>query len=99
MKKSLIPWHVFREALEVQDPQVLDRWLGRWGFTNDGVVLIGLDIPSGSQVLSFDPREGGPDTVALNLRASLHDLVQLLTRDPSLLIEEAAKLWSYKNEL
>jgi hypothetical protein len=99
MKKSLIPWHVFHEALEGQDPEVLEHWLGRWGFTNDGVVLIGVDIRSGSQVLSFGRRDGGPDAVALNLRASLHDLVQLLTRDPSLLMEEAARLWSYKKEL
>jgi hypothetical protein len=99
MKKSIIPWHVFREAFEGQDPEVLERWLGRWGFTNDGVVLIGMDICSGSQPLSFDPRESGPDALALNRGASLQDLVQILTRDPSLLIEQLARLWSYNKEL
>ena len=99
MKKSLIPWHVFREALESQNPEALERWLGRWGFTNDGVILIGLDIRSASQTLSFDRREGGPDVIGLNVRASLRDLVELLTHEPSILLEEAAQLCSYEEEL
>lgn len=50
MKKSLIPWHVFREAVAIQDPWALDSWLRRWGFTDEGVVLvsnqISLDAPA-----------------------------------------------------
>jgi hypothetical protein len=99
MKKSVIPWHVFREALEGQDPEVLEQWLGRWGFTNDGVVLIGVDPRSGPQVLWLERRHGSLDAVAVNFPASLHELVQLLTRDPSLLMEEATKLLSCKKEL
>ncbi len=50
MKKSLSPWHVFQEALARQEPWALDCWLGRWGFTDEGVVLmssnqISLDEP------------------------------------------------------
>jgi hypothetical protein len=99
MKKSLIPWHIFREALEGQNPEALEHWLGRWGFSNDGVVLIGADIRSVSQLLSFPRRKGAADTVALNTRASLHELVELLIHEPSMLMEEAAQLWCYEKEL
>jgi hypothetical protein len=99
MKKSLIPWHIFRDALESQDADALEHWLDHWGFTNDGVVLISMDTRSGSPLLSFERRENGSDAVALNLRASLGDLVQLLSRDANFFMDEAAKLWSYTNEL
>ena len=41
MKKSMIPWHVFRAALKVQTGFLLESWLGRWRFTDEGVYLIG----------------------------------------------------------
>lgn len=99
MKKSLIPWHIFRDALEGQEPEVLEHWLDRWGFTNDGVVLIGVGTRSEPQVPSFDRGQDGPDIVALNPRASLDDLMQLLTRDANFFMDQAAKLWSYTKEL
>ena len=99
MKKSLIPWHVFRESLEGQNPKILEDWLGRWGFTDDGVVLIGVDLRSASQLLSFERHESGPDALALNARASLHDLVKLLAHEPSVLMQEAAQPWCYEKEL
>jgi hypothetical protein len=99
MNKPLIPWHVFRDALESQGPEVLDHWLDQWGFTNDGVVPISVGPRSGSPVLSVERCENGPASVALNPPTSLGDLVQLLTRDANLFMDEAAKLWSYMKEL
>jgi hypothetical protein len=39
VKISLIPWHVFIEALKKQQPALLELWLSRWLFTNDGVLI------------------------------------------------------------
>ena len=39
MDISVIPWHVFLDALQKQQPTTLELWLGRWWFTNDGVIL------------------------------------------------------------
>ena len=99
MKKSIVPWHVFLEALQGQNPDGLEHWLDRWGFTNDGAVLISVAPRSGSPALSLERRENGPAAVALNPPASLGDLVQLLTRDANLFMDEAAKLWCYTKEL
>ena len=99
MKRTVIPWPIFREALEDQDAEVLEHWLGRWGFTDEGVVLIGVDARAVLEVLWLENRKGSLDAVALDLPASLHDLVQLLTRDPSLLMEEATTLLSCNKEL
>ncbi len=39
MKTSLIPWHVFLDATKEQPPSLMENWLRRWLFTNDGVVI------------------------------------------------------------
>ena len=39
MTKSIIPWHVFQNAVETLNPDALDHWLERWRFTDSGVVL------------------------------------------------------------
>ncbi len=39
MKISVIPWHVFIDALKKQQPAVLEFWLKRWLFANDGVFI------------------------------------------------------------
>jgi len=39
MTKSIIPWHVFQNAIETLNPDALDLWLERWRFTDGGVVL------------------------------------------------------------
>lgn len=38
MELSIIPWRVFLEALKDQQRSVVEMWLGRWRFTNDGVL-------------------------------------------------------------
>jgi hypothetical protein len=99
MRRSLIPWHIFRDALESQNGESLQDWLERWGFTNDGVVLISVDIRSESQAPPFKAPQAGLDASALSRRPSLQDLVQLLIRDPGFLTEEAARLWCHNTEL
>ena len=39
MKISVIPWHVFIEALLQQEPGTVELWLRRWLFTNEGVII------------------------------------------------------------
>jgi hypothetical protein len=39
MRRSLIPWHVFRTAVEDQPPIMREAWLRRWLFTNEGVIM------------------------------------------------------------
>ena len=39
MKISVIPWHVFIDALLKQQPSTLEAWLRRWLFTNEGVIM------------------------------------------------------------
>ncbi len=39
MKISVIPWHVFIDALLKQQPGTLEVWLRRWLFTNEGVIM------------------------------------------------------------
>ena len=39
MKISVIPWHVFIDALFKQQPGTLEVWLRRWLFTNEGVIM------------------------------------------------------------
>jgi hypothetical protein len=39
MNISIIPWHVFLDALKKQQPGTLELWLRRWLFTNEGVIL------------------------------------------------------------
>jgi len=39
MDISVIPWHVFLDALKKQQPTTIELWLRRWLFTNEGVIL------------------------------------------------------------
>lgn len=39
MEISVIPWHVFIDALKKQQPSTIELWLRRWLFTNEGVIL------------------------------------------------------------
>ena len=98
MKTSLIPWHIFREALESQDAEVIENWLGRWGFTNDGVVLIGVDIELQAPAASA-PQRLAQDAPAALARLSLQGLIQILNREASPFNDETTKLWSYDKEL
>jgi hypothetical protein len=38
MQSSIIPWHIFLNALAKQSCSNDNHWLGRWRFTNDGVL-------------------------------------------------------------
>jgi hypothetical protein len=98
MKRSLIPWHVFHEALVGQNFEGLESWLCRWGFTNDGVILIGGNIGSQPQ-LPFDSQDGTHDVPVELLRASLQELVEFLTSDTSPLMAQASEPWCYEKEL
>jgi hypothetical protein len=46
MTKSLIPWHVFHDAIETLNPYSLNFWLERWRFMDGGVVLFEANIPA-----------------------------------------------------
>jgi hypothetical protein len=39
MDFSVIPWKIFLDALQHQQPSTLELWLHRWLFTNDGVIM------------------------------------------------------------
>jgi hypothetical protein len=39
MNISLIPWQVFLDALQKQQPTNLEPWLRHWLFTNEGVIM------------------------------------------------------------
>ena len=39
-QKSIIPWHVFMDALAKQGCTNVKSWLQRWRFTNDGVFML-----------------------------------------------------------
>lgn len=38
MDISLIPWHVFLDALKKQQSSTVELWLRRWLFTTEGVI-------------------------------------------------------------
>lgn len=40
MELSIIPWRIFFEALKDQQRSVVEMWLGRWRFTNEGVLRV-----------------------------------------------------------
>ena len=46
MSKSIIPWHVFRDAIETPNPHSLNLWLQRWRFMDAGVLLSDSNIPA-----------------------------------------------------
>ncbi len=46
MTKSIIPWHVFNDAVETLNPYSLNLWLARWRFMDGGVVLFDANLPS-----------------------------------------------------
>ena len=39
MQSSMIPWHIFMDALAQQRLSMVTPWLDRWRFTNDGVFM------------------------------------------------------------
>lgn len=39
MEFPVIPWKVFLDALQHQQPGTLELWLRRWWFTNEGVMM------------------------------------------------------------
>ena len=39
MEFPVIPWKVFLDALQHQQPTNLELWLRRWLFTNEGVIM------------------------------------------------------------
>jgi len=39
MEFPVIPWKVFLDALQHQQPGTLELWLRRWWFTNEGVIM------------------------------------------------------------
>ncbi len=96
MRKSLIPWHVFRDAIAGQDPAVLGPWLNRWGFTNDGVVLIGVETyPRGLGLGLRDRENYRPDVASSAVQTSI---LRILLAAGCLLTEEAVEPWSYDKE-
>jgi hypothetical protein len=46
MTKSIIPWHIFNDAIETLNPYSLNLWLERWRFMDGGVVLFDANLPS-----------------------------------------------------
>jgi len=99
MKKSLIPRHLFREGLTKQAPGLLESWLDRWGFTNDGVVLIGTETYCGGPVLSLNTYEKRRLGIApSNGHTLMHNLLRVLV-DGSLLSNEMVEIWCYNKEL
>jgi len=39
MEFPVIPWKVFLDALQHQQPSTMELWLHRWLFTNEGVIM------------------------------------------------------------
>jgi len=39
MEFPVIPWNVFLDALQRQQPSTMELWLRRWLFTNEGVIM------------------------------------------------------------
>ncbi len=97
MKKTLIPWHVFHEAIAGQDPALLESWLNRWGFTNDGVVLIGARTHSQAPVLPLRDSENRRSGVSPSAIQS--SILRVLLDTGRLLSEETIQPWSYSKEL
>ena len=92
MKKSLIPWHVFRAAIAGQEPGIVESWLDRWGFTDDGVVLIGME-----------PHSRGPGLPLNGYESQSHFsqtlILRVLLDIGCVLRDDTAALWSYNKEL
>jgi hypothetical protein len=40
MPIPLIPWQFFNDALQQQNSQTVQTWIGEWAFTNGGVALV-----------------------------------------------------------
>ena len=63
MNISVIPWHVFLDALLKQQPQTLENWLRRWLFTNEGVIIANPNIQLNRSAMGYPdlqalPRQG-----------------------------------------
>jgi len=96
MKKLLIPLHVFREAIAGQDPMLLESWLDRWGFTDDGVVLISAGRHSLMSALQLRGSDRRSDVAPSALQTSI---LRVLIDTGHLLSEETVAPWSYNKEL
>lgn len=97
MKRPLIPWHVFHEAIAEQDPALLESWLDRWGFTDDGVVLIGVEACSRALALPLtDSANRSSDIAPSAIQTSI---LRVLLDSGHLLTEETIEPWSYNKEL
>ena len=55
MQSSMIPWHIFMNALAQQGHAPVKHWLNRWRFANDGVFMAHEMIDSQRE---FDSPEG-----------------------------------------
>jgi hypothetical protein len=62
MKRSVIPWHVFVEAVKNQDPAASEAWLERWRFEDSGV-WVGASSRVG-RVPDLAHRENDPENFA-----------------------------------
>jgi hypothetical protein len=92
MKKSLIPWHVFLAAIAGEEPGTIESWLDRWGFTDDGVVLIGMETHYRGPGLPLDGYERQS-----HFSQSL--ILRVLLDTGCVLREDTVELWSYNKEL
>jgi hypothetical protein len=100
MKKTLIPWRVFRDALQGQHYGVLETWLARWGFTNDGVVLLEAEdrLRESVHQLSQDQQDDAnlQDRIAVSL---VKQLTSASREDEYRVHERALEINSYFREL
>jgi len=44
MRKPIIPWQVYRDAIETLNPHSLNLWLQRWQYMDAGVTLFDRSI-------------------------------------------------------
>jgi hypothetical protein len=95
MKRSLIPWHVFREAIAGQEPATLESWLDRWGFTDNGVILIGAQTHSRAPALL----ESNNDRFDVAPSALQTSVLRILLGTGRLITEDRLEPWSYNKEL
>jgi hypothetical protein len=97
MKRPLIPWHIFRESIAEQDPGLLELWLDRWGFTDEGVVLIGAGMHAEAPKLPLPaPEDRRSDVTPSAIQTSI---MRALLDAGHLLSEETIEPWSYSKEL
>jgi hypothetical protein len=59
---SVIPWHVFLDALLKQQPRTLESWLRRWLFTNEGVIMAHPNAPLNGQSIVYSELQPFPSS-------------------------------------